>query len=206
MTDVSTSVGSLQSNNPTCSKLVGWLISIVVCLLFLIVAMGLAIVFSRNHFPKRITNESTKQTFPKNSSESESEKEAPHRTFTTINDHPFMAALVSFKPDLFLCSCTILDNRHLLTAANCLSVLFPHLWVRIGSSFWDGGGDLYEVERFTIHHNYSTKTFDNNLAVVRTKSKMVFTQFAQAVEITIRNLSDVDGTLVGWGKVYVVFL
>lgn len=194
MTDVSTSIETLQVKNQPCSKLVRWLISAVVCLIFLIVAMALAIVFSRDRIPKRSDD------WIKSITEMPQES---RRSFTKISNYPFMAALVSSKPDLFLCSCVILNGRYLLTAANCLSVLFPHLWVRIGTSTWDSDGELHEVERFTIHYNYTTKTFDNNLAVVRTKTEMIFNEFSQPVELISRNMSHVNGTLVGWGNICV---
>lgn len=202
MTDVSTSSGTLQLKSQKCPRLVGWLISAIVCLMFLITAMAIAIVFSRSRLPKH-TQKWMKMLVLE---ENPLERQEPHQTytFTTINNYPFMAALVSSKPDMFLCSCAILNARHLLTAANCLSVLFPHLWVRIGTSFWDSDGELYEVKGFTIHHNYSSKTFDNNLAVVRTKNEMLFIQSVQLVELMTLNMSNVDGVLVGWGNVYVL--
>lgn len=120
-----------------------------------------------------------------------------------IQEYPFLAAVFSVKPHLFLCSAFILNERYLLTSANCFTTLFSNLMVRSGSSLCNEGGRLYEVDRFMVHEQYDSRNYKNNLAIIRTKVNIIFDNLTHGSNVYYGSDNPVEGAnviLVGWGK------
>lgn len=156
-------------------------------IIFVSTALALAVVYNGRQHNK-----------PENT-ERHLDLEKARRSLTT-GRYPFLAAVLSVKPFVLLCSAVILNERYLLTSANCYTVLFPNLMVRTGSSFWGEGGELYEVEKFMVHEEYDSRNYENNVAVVKTKMNIAFDDATQPVKISEGVLEPETAVLVGWGK------
>lgn len=174
------------------SKIKSIIVYSLLIVLFITVALVIAIIYrGKERFIKQERAERRRLEFEKAGRS------------VNIQEYPFLAAVFSAKPYLFLCTAAILNERHLLTTANCFTVLFPNVIVRTGSSIWRDGGRLYKVERFIIHEEYDSETFDNNLAIVRTESDIIFNNSTQKCRVSHeigKLLERDDAVLLGWGK------
>lgn len=198
MTDVATSVEIPTRRQ--CKKhkeIIGSLISAVVLLTFLIVAIALAFVFSRSKTHK------TKPAQERSENKQEKSNYSTDENFrmSSLSGYPFMAALYSEKPNVLLCSCAIITKHHLLTAANCFSVLFPRLLVRTGSPLWNERGNVYQVQDVIIHKNYSAINFENNLAIVKVNKTMSFSATTNSAKMEVNaDLKEGNTIVMGWGR------
>lgn len=170
----------------TCLRVKKLLIYVLFTALFLAVALAVAIVYTgKDNFQsgnKRQAFEASKAV--------------------NIKKYPFLAAVFSVKPHLFLCSAVILNKRYLLTSANCFTVLFPNILVRTATTVWTEGGAVYEVEKFIIHEEYDSTNFENNIAVIKLKEDIIFLDSNVEVAAIHESRMPISGeaTVVGWGK------
>lgn len=181
----STSYDQLPQRN--CSKLKQLVLYGAIIVLFLLIALGLAVVYTGK---TRISRREADGSWQRDGQ------------FVAIQEYPPLAAVLSTKPYLFLCTAVILNERYLVASANCFTVLLPNLMVRTGSSFSSEEGNLYKVEKFFVHGEYDSRSFNNNLAVIKTKYDMVFDNVTQAANISeaASELEEKDAVVVGWGK------
>lgn len=188
MADASTSYDNTAVQQERFYRCFQILNHILLCILFVAIALALAIVYTGK----------TRQTFahPKMCPDI-LERQQSSQT-VAIEDYPFIAALISVRPYLFLCSAVILNQRYLLTSANCFTVLFPNTMARIGSSFWDSAGELYEVGEFKLHELYDSRTLENNFAVVMLKRLITFDERSSAARIG--DVTKGKSLIVGWGN------
>lgn len=170
------------------SRIKGIVIYVMLAILFVSVALTIAIVYTG------------KQNFKSEHVERHMELEEVGQP-VLIEVYPFLAAVYSVNPYLFLCSAVILSERYLLTSANCFTVLFPNTVIRTGSSVWNEGGTEYEVEKFVVHEKYDSRNFENNVAIIKVKTSIVFDDVTQISKIhkSEKPLKGV-AVMVGWGK------
>lgn len=196
MADAATSVENTTGRQcKKHTKIIGSLVFVIVLLMFLVAAIAVAFIFSRS----KTINTQPKQKQSEHKEENNSTDE--NLRIGSFTGYPFMAALYSEKPHVLLCSCAIVTKHHLLTAANCFSVLFPRLFVRTGSPFWNEGGNVYQVENVAIHENYSATNFEKNLAIVKINTTIIFSGSINLAKIE-KNVSWDEGylTVMGWGR------
>ncbi|XP_013149181.1 PREDICTED: serine protease snake-like [Papilio polytes] len=107
---------------------------------------------------------------------------------TTIKEHPYMGALgyevKEGKLDFF-CGCTLISHHFALTAAHCSSKpvpgklpLRPKIF-RFGTTNITKRGQDYKILRVINHPNYKSPSKYYDIALVETKSKIVFNEFVQ---------------------------
>lgn len=184
----STSYDQVQTK---CSKIKTVLVYFLLAIIFVGIALALAVVYTGK--------EHTKPAGAERRLELEDSARA-----VSIEEYPFLAAVFSAKPFLFLCSAVVLNERYLLTSANCFSVqLSNNLMVRTGSSLWDEGGKLYEVDKFVVHEDYDSRKFVNNIAVMATTMNITFDDVTQTAKIAAEGKSifqNASAFIVGWGK------
>ncbi|XP_045926295.1 urokinase-type plasminogen activator-like [Micropterus dolomieu] len=98
-------------------------------------------------------------------------------TFTTIESHPWVAAIFR-KSDHFLCGGSLIAPCWVVTAAHCFSDIdetsMRHMSVYLGKSAINetcDGQQRFTVEKLIIHQNYNETNFNNDIALLKIKSK-----------------------------------
>jgi len=128
---------------------------------------------------------------------------------TGINEFPYMAGI---KPlvfgDNFFCGATIISRRYALTAAHCvhdrnaseLGLLVGEHDITTGSE--TDAAFLYGIKKFILHP-YTDNEKVNDIALVKTKEKIVFNQAVRPIclpfKYTNKDFSGKGVTLLGWG-------
>ena len=131
---------------------------------------------------------------------------------TQLGEYPWHAAILQReeRDNLYICGGSLLDTRHVLTAAHCLSPLSTdQLRVRLGE--WDVNSDAefypnleYSVESIVVHPQYQEGNLYNDLAVVRLSSRVDTDQHPHIGPICLPHpAQSVAGRrcyVSGWGK------
>ncbi|CAG7722585.1 unnamed protein product [Allacma fusca] len=90
-----------------------------------------------------------------------------------------------------LCTGTILDERHVLTTANCFSKSQPHSIQDLAiltAAFCpvdsrNPGDHYFSVESVTLHFNYISSIMHNDLAILRTRKPIKFGELVRPISI-----------------------
>ncbi|XP_050666320.1 trypsin CFT-1-like [Leptidea sinapis] len=123
-----------------------------------------------------------------------------------ISSFPFAAVLL--RESLFgnfvqSCVGSIVNNRCILTSANCFYYDLPSQWsVRLGSSYASSGGTIYSVAQLIGHPQFDVIGSDNDVGLMRLSSAIVYGTNVQRVSIAGTNYivgDNVGVTIVGWG-------
>jgi hypothetical protein len=91
-------------------------------------------------------------------------------------------------------------------AAHCLIMRVSRpfaVTVVVGSSYRSGeGGQRHSALRLFLHPQYNTNTLQNDVAVIRTASRIVFGDLVQPIPLSNEFAdSGLEGTFTGWGFV-----
>ncbi|XP_016949740.2 chymotrypsin-2 [Drosophila biarmipes] len=101
-----------------------------------------------------------------------------------------------------LCGGCIIDERHVLTAAHCVSGYNPsYLRVATGTVRWAEPDALYFVEEYWINCNYNSPAYHNDIALIRLNDTIKFNEYTQPAKLPTAPLA--NGTqllLTGWGS------
>ncbi|XP_031768972.2 transmembrane protease serine 9-like [Galleria mellonella] len=126
---------------------------------------------------------------------------------TTIGQYPEMASmLINWSGSIFSQACggSIINARSILSAAHCFFGDVASRWrVRVGSIHANSGGVVHELNLIILHENYITSTLDNDIAILRTSTYIVYNNIVRPAVIagTAYNLYDNSVVwAVGWGS------
>ncbi|XP_045612616.2 uncharacterized protein [Procambarus clarkii] len=129
-----------------------------------------------------------------------------------FGEYPWQAAILRRKEGeiMYQCGATLIDDRHVLTAAHCMEGLHPsQLKVRLGE--WDvaGNSEFYTHLELRVagvypHPEYYKGNLNNNLAVVRLEAPIDFTAYPHITPVCLpKEFADFKHQrchATGWGK------
>lgn len=120
--------------------------------------------------------------------------------------HPWQISLRSSNNGRHFCGGSIISDEYILTAAHC---------VRRGTEYSVAVGDhrmiqndpneepdskIIRTEGAIVHPDYSSTTFDNDIALLKLKEKIVFTDFVQPICLHQEDMKEPDNAYAtGWG-------
>lgn len=87
-----------------------------------------------------------------------------------ISQAPYQGALL--YAGSFICGCSIISTKYLLTAAHCVHDFRDRLSVRVGSAFPFWGGELFEVEQAIKHPLFNIDTLNHDFAILKLKNEI----------------------------------
>ena len=122
---------------------------------------------------------------------------------TDIRKHPWQVALTISGPDgNFLCGGSIIANKWVLTAAHCFvaSDTSRSIKAKTGATDLVKQGRWSDVATIVIHEGYDPRTYDNDIALVRLKSKpsgKVIPLASKSIKISVGQPLEVTG----WGAI-----
>ncbi|KAJ8665234.1 hypothetical protein QAD02_006896 [Eretmocerus hayati] len=123
----------------------------------------------------------------------------------TIEEYPYQVAIFYGG---FICGGSIIDAKHVLTAAHCVpdELFVKYLTVRAGSSFKDYGGSLHHVEAAIKHENFTFNASNDpvyDVAVLKLNESVRFDKSRQRIELFESGepvLAGSKASISGWGK------
>ncbi|XP_045451939.1 trypsin alpha-4-like [Melitaea cinxia] len=118
-----------------------------------------------------------------------------------------MAALVvGNQVTMLTCGASIINRRHMLTAAHCIQPyviwgeLSPHLKGVIGSNYWNST-NIVKFSGHKIHPKYGWTNLANDIGVLRTAVEIVYSDLVSAIAMKYDFVGGgVKGFVTGWGQ------
>nr|XP_012225381.1 PREDICTED: chymotrypsin-1-like [Linepithema humile] len=103
------------------------------------------------------------------------------------------------------CGGSILNARNVLTAAHCVvgrESTLQYLTVHAGTNRQNETGDVYQVVNVTVHKDYSSSRFINDIALVHLKTSIKYNKKVQPIKLATidKDLENKPCTLSGWGS------
>jgi secreted trypsin-like serine protease len=94
---------------------------------------------------------------------------------TTIEEHPWQVALRIKQSNglYYLCGGSIVAQKWVLTAAHCFggNPEQSQAWAKAGATDYNAAGVWTDVDRIIVHEQYNAATHENDLALIKLKSK-----------------------------------
>ncbi|CAH0402286.1 unnamed protein product [Chilo suppressalis] len=128
---------------------------------------------------------------------------------TTINDHPSIVQVeyLDSWPVAWTqrCAGSILNTRHILSAAHCFDGPFyepSRRRIRAGATFRHTGGSVINVEREFNHPSYGKLDYDGDITVVRLVEALIYNPVIQQAPIVAPGSVIRDNRPIvhaGWG-------
>ncbi|XP_022258654.1 coagulation factor X-like [Limulus polyphemus] len=120
---------------------------------------------------------------------------------------PWMAAIFYNGGKRFLCAGFLIDERHVLTAAHCFinKMSASEYVVRLGHVVANKGS-VHRVKAIRVHEQYKPRQYYHDIAVVRLKIGVEFTNKVSPVCLDnleaggVNRFDNVTATLLGWGS------
>lgn len=127
---------------------------------------------------------------------------------TGVNEYPMMAALIDFQIRELFCGTTIIARRYTMSAAHCLlnkqtdmtGVLVGDHDISTGTE--TNSAKILRTERFQAHPSYNSATQENDIAIIRVTTDIVFSLQVGPACLPFRFPTTSVGTVVnvlGWG-------
>ncbi|XP_045490220.1 chymotrypsin-2-like [Pieris rapae] len=117
-------------------------------------------------------------------------------------DVPYQVSLQFTNQNNFaFCGGAIIADRWILTAAHCLqNEKAKDLSVLAGTNNKKSGGTRYKIDKIVNHEKYTHRPNLNDIALLRTKEKIKFTEKVKPIEIATEKPKPGDMCkLSGWG-------
>lgn len=130
-----------------------------------------------------------------------------HGETTAKWEYPWQIAM--FIGSRYHCGGSIIDDRHILTAAHCVDRYknnFGNIKLSLGdfdlSNQNDGPYKEARVGKVTVHERYSRLTLQNDIAILRLKEPIAFNNRIKPVCLPNSGLqtNGIQATVTGWGR------
>nr|XP_004926959.2 transmembrane protease serine 11B-like protein isoform X1 [Bombyx mori] len=175
---------------------------------------ALTLFVENENLKRKITNESVQDD---HSSDVEFWQPSGRRIYqgkrTKVKYFPFMASIEVFNK--FQCGGSIIKSDLVITAASCLQLAWNNrffrenpafLAVRVGSTYYNGGGEVIPVLEVYFHPSYNPKNLRSNICLLRLQRRIKFRRRTKRVRKIDIDREDnplplnTDGVaVVGWG-------
>ncbi|XP_050671910.1 trypsin, alkaline C-like [Leptidea sinapis] len=128
-------------------------------------------------------------------------------TPTTIERYPYTVQVLSSRQ--LTCGGSLLTRRHVLSAGHCFvnsnnQVISASVYsVRVGSTYINTGGAIYNVEGIKIHEQYNVPLRNNDVALLLLASYVSLSSSVAVASIPVQGSVVPDNatvTAVGWGR------
>ncbi|CAH0758483.1 unnamed protein product [Diatraea saccharalis] len=119
----------------------------------------------------------------------------------TIEQVPFMISL-RLNGTYHWCGGSIIHERFILTAAHCI-IANREFKVAVGTDQIDNGGQVYDIEKIIPHEQYSSKTQDNDICLIKLTKPIVFGPTVAKIELadeTLKLRKKNILAITGWGN------
>ncbi|XP_037950381.1 trypsin-like [Teleopsis dalmanni] len=119
---------------------------------------------------------------------------------TTIEKYPYQVSIQSSKGSHF-CGGSIVKEDIIVTAAHCMvSQTAAKTQVRVGSTRYDEGGEVIDVEDIKVHPGYNSKTMINDVAIMKLKRGVKESSTVRYVKLaTDTPKTGTRAVVTGWG-------
>lgn len=126
----------------------------------------------------------------------------------SIGQFPHQASIRQSRDRRHFCGGVIISDQFVLTTANCMqgTLSFPsNVIVVVGTiSLASGYGEIHTVTRVANHPGFSQALMSNDISVIKTVKKIVFSNVVRAVKLPTANIPDGTAAAIsGWGQ-YIV--
>ncbi|EGI59947.1 PREDICTED: trypsin-1-like [Acromyrmex echinatior] len=125
---------------------------------------------------------------------------------TLVNQYPWMVLLL--YRGQFYCGGTIINSRHVLTAAHCIDRFDVNkLIARILEHDWNSTDESktqdFQIERAIRHPSYSTINYDNDIALLKLKDAIKFQDSMRPACLPekVKTFAGKKGIITGWGAI-----
>ncbi|XP_018056815.1 PREDICTED: trypsin-1-like [Atta colombica] len=125
---------------------------------------------------------------------------------TLVNQYPWMVLLL--YRGQFYCGGTIINSRHVLTAAHCVDRFdMKKLIARILEHDWNSTDESktqdFQIEKIIKHPSYSTINYDNDIALLKLKDTIKFqgSMRPACLPEKVKTFAGKKGIATGWGAI-----
>lgn len=116
---------------------------------------------------------------------------------------PYQVAVKKTKGRMHHCGAAILTERFILSAAHSFQFEYSDpklLYAVVGTVYPQGKGVEYAFDKIIVHNLFSPETIYNDIALLRTAEKIVFSDWIQPIALPTTNTpANVVAYASGWG-------
>lgn len=121
---------------------------------------------------------------------------------TSIDNYPWTGSInAAWGVKLlaqYQCTAAIIGEKWLITSAHChMNLWWPfYQFVRVGSNSSTSWGDKFDIEKWIIHPDYSNDNAKNDLAIIKLKEELKFSENIKAIKMVNEYFTTPEGSTV----------
>lgn len=117
---------------------------------------------------------------------------------------PHQVSIRSTLNERHFCGGSIISKNFILTAAHCTQERFSkpeNIFVVVGAWNMTNDGTQMNIETITIHPSFDLKHVLNDIAILKTAEKIIFSDFVKPISLPTHPAYDhVEAIVSGWGR------
>lgn len=105
------------------------------------------------------------------------------------------------------CGCSVISEELIITAGHCIAgKSTSNLEILVGTIDLKNGGTYYKADKLIAHEGYNRPQYANDIALVRVKDTIQFSDKVQPIELLKEEVADgAELKLTGWGRLQVSY-